>query len=462
VGRKDSGSGALLGLFSAADADNPAAMAALAADGGAASFGADAFDRARAARRALLSAHEQLLGVVEGLRPDVVGALEARLASGAVEPALGLVIANLGLLGVVEAEINGFAPRHRRFYHGEVLGQRPRGAAPETVLLRMVSAGFPAPITEGEQIEARAPGSARPQMFRLLAGVLVSPVEAAEARTLLFERDPDISLQRSLGYVTAVRAAERRIDGADAADARRRLFAPEGQERAALGIEVDSDMLRLREGVRRVEAAFRLRPRAQIAVPPPDAGADAMVEATAAALRADRALHDAFADTGEAKAAQEIAAQAARCDPMMSGRDRLRLACLRCATSPDRLRAVLGAIVAETLVEGGDWPDGAVMAALLERLQTLFEDGSGEGQRIAQAAREWFAKPPTEVYQLFLSGGFAVSFSTAEGFVDAPGARAAPNRAEDGAGFRVRLTLDAAQPPIAPARRRRRRRRRCG
>jgi len=391
-------------------------MAALAADGGAASFGADAFDRARAARRALLSAHEQLLGVVEGLRPDVVGALEARLASGAVEPALGLVIANLGLLGVVEAEINGFAPRHRRFYHGEVLGQRPRGAAPETVLLRMVSAGFPAPITEGEQIEARAPGSARPQMFRLLAGVLVSPVEAAEARTLLFERDPDISLQRSLGYVTAVRAAERRIDGADAADARRRLFAPEGQERAALGIEVDSDMLRLREGVRRVEAA------------------------------------------------QEIAAQAARCDPMMSGRDRLRLARLRCATSPDRLRAVLGAIVAETLVEGGDWPDGAVMAALLERLQTLFEDGSGEGQRIAQAAREWFAKPPTEVYQLFLSGGFAVSFSTAEGFVDAPGARAAPNRAEDGAGFRVRLTLDAAQPPIAPARRRRRRRRRrrCG
>ncbi len=456
--RSDPRLGSLLGGLAALgrrDADGAAALAARAAeDASAAEAGSarsaavgDVFERARAARRGLALAHEQLLGMIEALRPAAERAFAARLGSGEIEPAVALAIAERELLAEADARINRFVARHRDFYHRTILGQSPRAAAPETILLRFLPAGGGALIEEGETVEGRGPGDPAPQRFRLLNGVAVTTAEVAEARILVFQRDPQISRQRILGYVTGVRATVRRVDDADA---RRRLFAPEAFDEATIGLEIESDMLRLAEGRRRVEAALTLRRRANVVPTLDTADAAARRESVAAALAADRALAEAFGAAPLSPIVARIAEAAARCDRAMHPRERLRLGCLACAETPAQAQAVFGGLVAETLVEDRPWPTGVVRRAVLDRLRAVFEDGRDGGAAAAEDAEELFAQTPREVFQQFLGGGFTVSLSTAEGFHGATTAKASPNDPADGPGFRVRLALDETAPPIAP------------
>ena len=288
---------ALTGMVQAlagTDDPRPGALAALVLGGEAAG---DALDRARGAREALVQAYDQLLNIVAALRPAVLRAFEARLASRTLDPALGLVLADLRLLGVVEAEANRFVERHWRFYYHDVLGQSARAAVPESVLLRFAAGALPVLVREGAEVVAKTAGAAESQRYRLLEGLRVAPVRVAEIRTLRFHRSPLISPQAEMGFVTGIGLAALRPEGGDGGQA---LFAPAGAGSAAMGLSVASPMLMLAEGRRQVAVRLCLARRQE-------AGDGGPVGGEAAVVRGDPALVAAFGlgSAGEAVAVVE-------------------------------------------------------------------------------------------------------------------------------------------------------------
>ena len=239
-------------LARAGDADPAAVAVGVRRIAGGGDAG-DAIARARAARQALVDAHEQLINVVAALRPVVERRFEARLASGEIDPALGLILAELQLLGDVEARINRFPDRHVAWYFTDVLGQAPRPAVGESVLLRFTPGQAAVPIEAGAALVARPAGSPEAQHYRLVEGLRVAPVRVADARTLRFHRDPLISPQSEMGFVSGVSLAALRTDGGGEWQ---RLFAPAAQTDVAMGLAVSSPMLALAEGRRRIEVTL--------------------------------------------------------------------------------------------------------------------------------------------------------------------------------------------------------------
>ena len=350
-------------LARAGDADPAAVAVAVRRIAGGGDAG-DAIARARAARQALVDAHEQLINVVAALRPVVERRFEARLASGEIDPALGLILAELQLLGDVEARINRFPDRHVAWYFTDVLGQAPRPAVGESVLLRFTPGQAAVPIEAGAALVARPSGSPEAQHYRLVEGLRVAPVRVADARTLRFHRDPLISPQSEMGFVSGVSLATLRTDGGGEWQ---RLFAPAAQTDVAMGLaDLEPDA-----GAGRRPAAdrghARLRPpaggRARGGAPPGDppvAAAeeergDALAEAVAAVVLSDPAMIEPFGLGPPEAALPVIAGWVERlvAETGMAPAPRLvQHACLRAATTPEQVQAIYGRIVAATLIEG--------------------------------------------------------------------------------------------------------------
>ncbi len=304
--------------------------------------------------------------------------------------------------------------------------------------------------------------------FELLDDVRVVSAQVREARNLLFERDPLISSQRTLGYVTGIRAAERLVDGDQDAQ---RIFVPAALADAEMGIDLSSNILRLAEGRRTIVVRIALQPRQSVELPTtmPKTAPGGSARLAPVAEQADETAHARLEGGGDLAAASgDVAAQeptgAASDVPQ---RERDFIAALRRADTADEVRSVLGQLVAETLVEGRAWPNGALRELLLEKLEThaperiddpvdapyRMDAQTGEATaeiRAVDEVRGWFDREPAEIYQRFLAGGFRVSLSTEAGPVAASNARAIPNRPQDGPGFTLRMVLDEAVPPIAP------------
>ena len=93
--------------------------------------------------------------------PAVERRFEARLASGEIDPALGLILAELQLLGDVEARINRFPDRHVAWYFTDILGQAPRPAvSARACCCASPPARRPVPIEAGAALVARSAGVA--------------------------------------------------------------------------------------------------------------------------------------------------------------------------------------------------------------------------------------------------------------------------------------------------------------
>ena len=110
---------------------------------------------ARADRALLRTAHAMLLNVVTAMRPTALRELDERVRAHRIDPALGLLIAELRAADLVVARINALPDRLIRFYYQEVLGQHPRGVPPERVLLRLPPSVVSVHLPEGTGIEAR-------------------------------------------------------------------------------------------------------------------------------------------------------------------------------------------------------------------------------------------------------------------------------------------------------------------
>lgn len=205
------------------------------------------------------------LDAVERIRTRAREALVVSMGSDRHEPSAALFLAFIRLYGVVQRKLNGFTSRHTEFYYRDCLHLTPRPAEPESIRLVLRRA----PGIEGEVaipagtrfIVGRDPAGVD-LAYRTVDALQLTDAAVAAVRTLRLERDPLISPERDLGYVTSARA--QRIDPAQAPRAEGGrphwpLFGgtpgrpgERGAFDAELGMAIASPLLALAEGEREI------------------------------------------------------------------------------------------------------------------------------------------------------------------------------------------------------------------
>jgi hypothetical protein len=411
---------------------------------------ADAVATARAARRAIGSGFERLLGAASLLRPAVAAALEARLGSGRVDPALGLIVAELRLLAEAEARINRFADRHVDFYYRDILGQAPLPSRPDSVLIRFAPTAATVTVPAGAGLVARVAGSAGERRYRLVEGLRVAPVRVAAACSLRYERNTLISPQSEMGFVTAVTAGPLR----PGEEVPQRIFVPEGGAPAAMGLDIASPVLWLEAGRRRIDLALVMTRRQETVARQAASGdrADGTAAShgrtaeVAAILAADADLRGVFGLGPTEEALPQVLGWIATLgdDGAGTARDLVHRVLIEQARRAEQVRAVFGRIVASVLVEGADWPDGAARAALVAQAEThLGEAGGIAVARLMGRSRD-------EAFRGGLGDAFELDLSTASGPLACRTVQVSPIAGRAGIAFRI--ILDESHPPlVAPA-----------
>lgn len=416
---------------------------------------ADAISWARARHDLLRNAIAFVLNTVGDLQDLAVRDLAQRLTSGQVEPAMGLLLAELRTIDLVAARINALPERLVQFYYGEVLGLAPREAPPERVLLK-----FPAPTVPVE-LPAQSPITARQAahewLFRTESKVKMIPAQVKAQAVLRYDLDPHIALSATFGAISGMRAQI--LPSMEDAKARG-LFTPAQGDVAEIGVEIASPLLWLAEGVRTIEAEFDVTRRGAI----PE---NADVVAISAALRADPELLGALGYPDPYEGAQTVAhrlVEASRAEGRAPDLEFLYDLLLREAVPVEALRAILGRILAAVLVEGKDWPEGA----FLDKLDGLLvQAGMSHGgsatptgempslieevfRRNPRSGR--FIYPPDDLFEMLLGDAFALSLSTGEGWMRPQISRARRVKTETGQGIGFQIKLDSSDPAIvAPA-----------
>lgn len=414
---------------------------------------------ARRLRGGLVAAHHQMVHAVASLQPAAQAALRARLDSGRVDPAIGLLVAELTAAGVVEARLNRFTRRHTEFYFAGMLGQHPAPAQPERVLLHIPPGAAAHLLPQGARLIARS-AAAAPAEFRTLLAAPVTTARVAATGAITWQTDPQVSAHATLGAITRVVASldppDRAID--------RGIFTARLAQAPNLGLDVSSDMFRLHEGRREIEVRLEMRRASALpataTTPDTDAprkGADPEVLLE---LARDPELVLAFGHASVEAGAALIAAEvAARPGPPSMALIYQTLA--ERAPEGHALRLLLGRIVTLGLVEGAPWPSGRFWQVLGARIDACRDDlsgqrtGNGHGARnsilaecFAQDAAGRFLFRPEDVFQTFFADTFDVTLSGAAGPIRPEVRQVLPNGPGQPPGLTLRLSIGPEQPPI--------------
>ncbi|MCA8929303.1 MAG: hypothetical protein KDC18_14650, partial [Alphaproteobacteria bacterium] len=432
-------------------------------------------------RHGLQGGFSTLISAVRLLQSMVPAYFQDSLARADHEPAFALVLAFLRLFGDTQQHLNGFTRRHNDFYYRDVLGTRERPAMPEQVLL-----AFPAatarealPIRRGDPVLATTADGAPPLRFQADAEAFASTARIAGLHALHFERDPLLSPQREMDFVTRIHRLRLPVEppaeqgapswslfGRDAAGA-------EAADAAPMGLVVSTPLLLLREGQRRLDLQLVLRPLGGRA----GAAAGAVLDPARCEtwLRADPGLVDACG-LGPAKtaAARIIAGSTPAQRTVQPAHAALFpddplylvfvLALIRIAT-PERPRgfsAPFGRLMARLMLG----PDRRVPSALSAAEQALVDeladaadrvlagsDAPEGGDRHGHGASVRTLLTESRVYQYakYLSDAFTLDLSTAKGWLRIPEIGVAPLETEAGASGRIGLRIVCDLAPDAPA-----------
>jgi hypothetical protein len=231
----------------------------------------------------LRAAHGALTRAVLRVQSVARGELALSLQSGSHAPAAALLIAFLKVFELVQQRINRFGERRIDFYYRRVLRMTPRGCTAGRVHLliqRDQSSAREVMIPAGTRFIAGKDPAGRPIEFAADAALEVSKARVADLYTLRLERDPLISPECALNYIT--RASIDHIAGRDTAPpgaacnpwplfggAVRGSSAPEAGD-ARIGLAIGSSLLWLKEGDRtiRLKLEFAIPDGASAATEP--------------------------------------------------------------------------------------------------------------------------------------------------------------------------------------------------
>ena len=216
--------------------------------------------------RAALRRHfHALMAAVARVQARALELLPQTLQTQRHEPAAGLLLAFLRLYDSVQGRMNAFTDRHIDFYYRQCLGLKPRPAqADQAHVVCSADPRAPKPVLvpAGALFGAGKDAEGRAIEFRSEEELLLGDACVAQLSTLRLERDPQISPEGDLGYVTRAKAT--RIPSQAPAGCHWPLFggnvSPElGGSDAQLGLALATPLLRLEEGQRLVLATLPLR-----------------------------------------------------------------------------------------------------------------------------------------------------------------------------------------------------------
>ncbi|TCM86121.1 hypothetical protein [Rhodovulum steppense] len=413
----------------------------------------------------LRATHALLRNAVASLQPAAAVAFQTRITSGEIDPALGLLIAELQAGADVDAIINGFVARHMAFYYGEIIGQRPRPATRESVLLHLPPSARPTYLPEGSELRARADDGTE-QRFVTAGPVSVSPAHVASTAVLVYDADPRISFNAALAGITDIRAA---LYPPGPRSVREGVFAASATAAVDMGLDICSPMLALAEGERWIELTLSMRRSSGLAAgsapcaPDADPGEAADPEILLA-LRSDTELLRSFGlDTAETRLraiAQEVA-RTARARAVTPSLALIYEVLAHYVLELQPLRVLLGRIVTLALVEGQPLPEGAYWQMLQSKIDACRDQLSGQSPAGRDDAGpsmifETFARNPDgtlvfsldDIFQKLLGDAFTVRLSTKGGPRAATWTKLLPHRAPDEGGMRIWLKLDASLPAV--------------
>ena len=434
----------------------------------------DAVAQARYTRSWLSAAHRQLIHAIGSLQPTARLVFEDRIKAGTIEPAIGLLLAELAASGAVDARLNTFTRRHTAFYYRDILGQSPAEAAKEYVLLHLPPVGMRRYLPTGTLLNARG-DKGQTARFRTETALPLANARVTATAGITYETDPQISLFATLGAITGIRAGS---DDADGMPISRRMFVAPNSTSVDMGIDIATDLFWLREGRRQIEVRLNMRratPLPAISHPlkvPPNPEPDPHIRLE---LQSDPELVLAcgFASLEDGidriVAAVQDLVETRNCSPSLS---LIYEAMVRKTLDVAPLRLLLGRIFTLGLIEGQAWPTGEYWAVLKQRIDACQAELSGQrltrenasevfwhrsaegnsilGEAFALNEDGSFVFSPDDVFQKFLSDAFKVTLSTEDGPVQPNVLQILPNGPDAPAGFTLRMTLEADAAPIAP------------
>ena len=445
------------------DATVPKLIGVVTNKGFAQASGGNGLDAARSVQAGLSAAHRQLVHAIASLKPAAELAFGTRLKSGQIDPAIGLIIAELSAAGMVDARLNTFTRKHTDFYYGDLIGQKRRGAAPERALLHLPSGTTPKLIPKGTGLLARRADGAKLR-FRTETDVPVTPARVIATAGLTYDSDPQVSLYSTLGGITGIRAKH---EPAETQPLNRSVFVAPSEPEVEIGLDIASEMFLLAEGDRVITVNLHLQRATDLPAATPDLpptltkGADPDI---ALELRSDPALIRAlgFKDLGEGvdaiMAKVHLEARKRGCRPSM---DLIYEVIASFTLDAAPLRLLLGRIVTLGLIENNPWPTGPYwdklqtaivnFAAELTGQHKLTQSNADAGRIVEAFAMEngTFIYDPADMFEKLLGDVFDVRLSTAEGMMAARITQILPIAMGD-KGLTLRLAFSADMPPIAP------------
>ncbi len=210
---------------------------------------------------ALARAREILLNTCAYLASAGREGQESVLRSGRNDPAFGLIVAFLQLFIRARGELNAFPRRRLDFYYRDVLGMKPRGRVPDHahLLLRAAPGVGLLQLPAGTEFSAGSDPDQREMVYATREAVALTDARVVALRVLEYERDPLISPERELGFVTRVlgASAEDPAPGLESGEPSGVFGGPAGGTHlspagVAMGFAVASPVLALASGTRRL------------------------------------------------------------------------------------------------------------------------------------------------------------------------------------------------------------------
>ena len=208
------------------------------------------------------------------LQSTAAACLQQSLESQQHEPSVGLFITFLKLYEKAQKRLNRFTLRHLDFYYRQILKADNRHEVAKSYYLLIEGRGGSEPllIDQGTRFNAGQDAELNDIIYTADDALLVSDARLETLATLYLEKDPMISPESELGFVTRVKqdwppvpAASSGTDTTRERPVSWTLFGAETRDGAQgstsdarIGFSVASEVLLLEQGIRKIDMAIEL------------------------------------------------------------------------------------------------------------------------------------------------------------------------------------------------------------
>ncbi|KVX02770.1 baseplate J/gp47 family protein [Shewanella frigidimarina] len=214
-----------------------------------------------------------LMNTVRFLQTDLHLYLKELKSQANHDPAMGLLMAFLKIYRLSQSQLNGFTMKHLDFYYRKLLKFSPQAPVAESsylVFTPVKGLSNPSILTKGCEFSCGKNEQLQDIIFTLDDDLLLSNARVCSVVSLFLHRDPLISPESELHYVTQV--VKNKLDSEPKGSndnvfptfGANSLLGGENQTQAQLGFGISAPILNLKEGHRSLSLAIALTEYQQI------------------------------------------------------------------------------------------------------------------------------------------------------------------------------------------------------